>query len=303
MCSIPHSWSCPLCRRGDTAGSLPSVLAVALGAAASICWGIADFLGGLRTRSLTLAAVLLVSQLTGLAAAAIVAATVAEVPSLGDLTPALVAGVCQLVAIAALYRALAIGTMSVISPVSAGGAAMLPVIVGLATGERPGALQYAGMLAAFVGVVLATRGPAGAAPAASREALALAGIAALGFGGFYVGIDAAVEDVEPLWALLGTRASAGVVLIAALLALRPTLGLAPADLPSLAAIGLLDVGANALIVLGTDTGLVSVVAVLGSLYPVATVVLARAVLGERLAAIQVAGVTAALAGVALLAAG
>ena len=77
----------------------------------------------------------------------------------------------------------------------------------------------------------------------------------------------------------------------------------PADLPSLAAIGLLDVGANALIVLGTDTGLVSVVAVLGSLYPVATVVLARAVLGERLAAIQIAGVTAALAGVGLLAAG
>jgi drug/metabolite transporter (DMT)-like permease len=159
------------------------------------------------------------------------------------------------------------------------------------------------MLAAFVGVVLATRGPPSDRPAASREALALAGVAALGFGGFYVGIDAAVEDAEPLWVLFATRVSAGAVLVAALLALRPALGLAPADLPSLAVIGLLDVAANGLIALGTDTGLVSVVAVLGSLYPVATVLLARAVLGERLAAIQVAGVTAALAGVALLAAG
>lgn len=279
------------------------MLAVTLGALASICWGVADFLGGLRTRSLTLAAVLVVSQLTGLAAAAVVALAVAEAPPLTDLTPALIAGVCQLIGIAALYRALAIGTMSVISPVSAGGAAALPVIVGLAGGERPGALQYAGMAAALVGIVLATRSPAGGASSSSPEALALAGVAALGFGGFYVGIDAAVDQAEPLWALLAARASAAVLLVVALLALRPPLRIAPADLPSLVAIGLLDVAANGLIALGTDTGLVSVVAVLGSLYPVATVVLARAVLGERLAPIQVAGVIAALAGVALLAAG
>jgi drug/metabolite transporter (DMT)-like permease len=279
------------------------VLAAALGILAATCWGVADFLGGLRARRITLAAVLAVSQLTGLAAAALVATTIAGPPPLGDLAPAFVAGACQLVAIAALYRALAIGTMSVISPVSAGGAAMLPVIVGLATGERPGALQYAGMAAAFGGVVLATRGPASATGGGSREALALAGVAALGFGGFYVGIDAAVEDAEPLWALLAARASAGAVLVAALVALRAPPRFAAADLPALAAIGLLDVGANAFIALGTDTGLVSVIAVLGSLYPVATVVLARAVLGERLAAVQVAGVATALAGVALLAAG
>jgi drug/metabolite transporter (DMT)-like permease len=279
------------------------VLAAALGILAAICWGIADFLGGLRARTIALAGVLLVSQLTGLAAAAVLAPVFADPPSLADLGPAFVAGACQLVAIAALYRALAVGTMSVVSPVSAGGAATLPVIVGLATGERPGTLQYAGMAAAFVGVVLATRGPAGGAAGGSRESLVLAGVAALGFGGFYVGIDAAVEDAEPLWALLATRASAGVVLVAALLALRSPPRVAAVDLPSLAVIGLLDVGANAFIALGTDTGLVSVVAVLGSLYPVATVVLARAVLGERLAAVQVAGVVTALAGVALLAAG
>jgi drug/metabolite transporter (DMT)-like permease len=279
------------------------MLAVVLGFSASVCWGVADFLGGLRARTLTLATVLLGSQLTGLAAAAAVVAAGGPAPPLAELAPALVAGACQLVAIAALYQALAIGTMSVISPVSAGGAAVLPVVVGIATGERPSAVQVAGMAAALVGVILATRSPPNGGTAQSSRALALAAVAALGFGGFYVGIDLAVDDVNSLWVLLAARASAGALLIGALVALRPRIAARRGDLPSLALIGLLDVAANALIALGTDTGLVSVVAVLGSLYPVATVVLARAVLGERLAAIQAAGVAAALAGVVLLAAG
>src|SRR5688572_10594657 len=117
------------------------MVAVALGFGAALSWGLADFLGGISARRLTLAAVLLVSQLTALAAIAIVvSAGSVETASLGDVAPALGAGVCQLFGIAALYRALSIGTMSVISPISASGAAALPVIVGLATGERPGGL-------------------------------------------------------------------------------------------------------------------------------------------------------------------
>jgi drug/metabolite transporter (DMT)-like permease len=281
------------------------VVAVALGIGTALCWGVADFLGGIRTRRLTLAAVLLVSQFTGLAAiAAVVGVGNVEAPAAGDVAPALVAGVCQLAGIAALYRALAIGTMSVISPVSASGAAALPVVVGLATGERPGALVFTGMAAAFVGVTLASRTPDSAqGGAASRQGLELAAVAALGFGGFYVGMDAAVDDMEPFWALLAARVSAGIALIAVLLVVRPRLEAPVADLPSLALIGLLDVGANACFTLGTETGLVSVVSVLASLYPVLTVVLARALLGERLVAIQTAGVAFALAGVALIAAG
>jgi drug/metabolite transporter (DMT)-like permease len=281
------------------------VVAVALGIGTALCWGVADFLGGIRTRRLTLAAVLLVSQFTGLAAiAAVVGVGDVEAPAAGDVAPALVAGVCQLAGIAALYRALAIGTMSVISPVSASGAAALPVVVGLATGERPGALVFTGMAAAFVGVTLASRTPDSAqGGAASRQGLELAAVAALGFGGFYVGMDAAVDDMEPFWALLAARVSAGIALIAVLLVVRPRLEAPVADLPSLALIGLLDVGANACFTLGTETGLVSVVSVLASLYPVLTVVLARALLGERLVAIQTAGVAFALAGVALIAAG
>jgi len=102
---------------------------------------------------------------------------------------------------------------------------------------------------------------------------------------------------------MSARASAGAALIAVLLCLRPRLGADRADLPSLALIGLLDVGANACFTLGVETGLLTVVAVLASLYPVGTVLLARGLLGERLAGTQATGVTFALAGVALIAAG
>jgi drug/metabolite transporter (DMT)-like permease len=278
------------------------VVAVALGIGAALSWGLADFLGGLRTRRLTLAAVLLVSQFTGLAAIAVVVAVGNLDGPAADLAPALVAGVCQLAGIAALYRALAIGTMSVISPVSASGAAALPVVVGVATGERPGTLAFAGMAAALVGVTLASRTPNAPGYAGSRQGLELAAVAALGFGGFYVGIDAAVDEVEPLWALLAARLSAGAALAAVLLVVRPRLEAPSADLPSLALIGLLDVGANGCFALGVETGLVSVVSVLASLYPVGTVLLARALLGERLVPLQTVGVTVALTGVALIAA-
>jgi drug/metabolite transporter (DMT)-like permease len=280
------------------------VAAVAAGLGTALCWGLADFLGGIRTRRLTLATVLLVSQLTGLAVIAVVVlAGQVEVPALGEVAPALAAGACQLAGIAALYRALAIGTMSVISPISASGAAIIPVIVALATGERPGSVQLVGMAAAFAGVILATRSPHRGEGASPPEAFGLATIAALGFGGFYVGMDAAVDEANPFWALLAARMSAGAVLIAVLLCVRPRLGGNRADLPSLALIGLLDVAANACFTLGTDTGLLSVVSVLASLYPVTTVVLARALLRERLVAVQGAGVTVALAGVALISAG
>lgn len=280
------------------------MVAVALGFGTALCWGLADFLGGIRTRRLSLPLVLLASQLTALAAiTAVVLAGRIEAPSFGDLAPALGAGVCQLVGIAALYRALAIGTMSVISPISASGAALLPVVVGVAGGERPSALQLAGMTAALIGVILATRSPQGSGAVSSGQSLGLAAIAALGFGGFYVGMDASVEQAEPFSALLAARSSAAAALLLAVALARPRIGGNLVQMPSLMLIGLLDVSANACFTLGTDTGLLSVVSVLASLYPVATVVLARALLGERLASVQAAGVAVALMGVVLIATG
>lgn len=280
------------------------MVAVALGLGAALCWGLADFLGGIRTRALTLAFVLLVSQLTGFAASALVVGVAGlDPPAFSEIAPAMAAGVCQLVGIAALYLALARGTMSVISPISASGAAMIPLIVGIATGDRPASLQVAGMAAAFVGVILASRSPDSGNGASPRQALGLAALAALGFGGFFVAMDASVESAGPFWALLAARATAATVLVAALLCLRPRLGFDRSALPSLALIGLLDVAANASFALGSDTGLLSVVSVLASLYPVATVLLARVMLGERLVRAQAVGVVVALAGVALIASG
>ena len=111
--------------------------AVALGFGAALSWGLADFLGGIRTKTHSLPLVLLVSQFTAfVAVAVVVAAGGLQAPAFGEVSPAIAAGVAQLVGISALYLALSIGTMSVISPISASGAAVIPVLFAFATGER-----------------------------------------------------------------------------------------------------------------------------------------------------------------------
>jgi drug/metabolite transporter (DMT)-like permease len=280
------------------------MLAVVLGLSSSVCWGLADFLGGIQSRRVSVVAVLLVSQGAGLLAIAIgVAIAAPSAPGIGDLWPAAAAGLAGALALSAFYRALAIGTMSIVAPISATGAAV-PVIVGIATGDRPSALQLAGILAAVIGVILASREldedrPAGS-PGATSIVLAL--LAALGFGTFFVGMNAAAAASVP-WALLTARAASVAGVTVAVLAVRTPIPREPRRLGALAVVGLLDASANGLYAWGSTEGLLSVVAVLGSMYPVSTVLLARAVLGERVRRIQEAGIVAALAGVALIAAG
>ena len=281
------------------------MLAIALGLGSSLFWGLADFGGGLQSRRFPVISVLLVSQAVGLAGiAAIVALSGEPAPSLGDLWPAAAGGAGGLLALSAFYRALAIGTMSIVAPISATGSAV-PVIVGLASGEHPGTLQLAGIAAAAVGVVLASREAAHGDEArarAGRASIGLALVAALGFGGFFVGMDRAA-DADILWALFAARIAGNLALLSFVLVARPSLDVTPAALPPLAAIGALDLAANGLYAWGTTEGLLSVVAVLGSLYPVATVLLARGVLGERIRRVQEVGVVIALAGVVLISAG
>src|SRR3954447_14619834 len=120
------------------------MLAVALGLGSSLFWGLADFGGGLQSRRFSVIAVLLVSQAVGLAGIAVIVALSGEPePALADLWPAAAGGAGGLLALSAFYRALAIGTMSIVAPISATGSAV-PVIVGLATGERPGGLPPPG---------------------------------------------------------------------------------------------------------------------------------------------------------------
>jgi drug/metabolite transporter (DMT)-like permease len=281
------------------------VLAVALGLGASLAWGVADFLGGVKSRTLELLTVLLVSQGLALLILALAVAARGEAPPGAEsLAYAAAAGVAGVGGLAAFYRGLAVGAMAVVAPIGATGAA-LPVAVGVLTGDRHSAAQAAGVGLALVGVVLASREEAHAQEGQSARVatgVGLALLAALGFGSFFVGMDAA-SDGDVLWALLVARA-ASVTLVGALAAIRrPSLSLDSVDARTLLSIGVLDLAANGLFAAAATEGLVSLVAVLSSLYPVVTIVLARQVLGERIRPSQQAGVAGALAGVALIAAG
>jgi drug/metabolite transporter (DMT)-like permease len=213
------------------------------------------------------------------------------------------AGTAGIVALGCFYRALAIGTMSVVAPISATAAAV-PVLVGLAEGERPSTLQVAGMAIALAGVILASREPIEeGGPPPNRAAVGLALVAAAGFGTFFVGIDRASVDGDVAGVIVVSRSCSLALLVIGALLARPALPRDAASLAVLAMVGVLDLGANGLYALATREGLLSVVAVLGSLYPAVTVVLARVVLAERIARVQEAGVVLALAGVVAISAG
>lgn len=272
----------------------------------SLLWGTADFGGGTLARRLHPAAV------AGGAETLSLPVVVAVVLAAGGwrhpgawLAWGALAGVAGPVALVCFYRALATGTMGVVAPV-AGTGVMLPVLVGLAQGERPGPVALAGMALGVAGVVLASgpevRGVERGAAAGGARTLALAGVAALGFG-------------TVLWALArGSAESAGATLLAARVvgvalfavaagATRSLGGVGAADLPGLAALGGLDALANGCYVLAAGRALVAPVAVLASQYPVVTVLLARVRHGERLRPVQLAGVAAAVVGVSMVAAG
>ena len=278
------------------------MVAVALALGASISWGVADFLGGLKSRRLHVLTVLLLSQAVGmLLVGALVAVRGEGPPDARFLFFGALAGLSGLIGLSAFYRGLAVGAMSVVAPISATGAA-IPVAVGVATGDRPSEIQAVGLGLALVGVVVASReeGPAGSRRLAAGTGLALA--AAAGFGGFFVGMDAA-SDGGVLWALLAARVFDVALLAAVAVLLRPGRPMSARDTRDIVAVGCFDVAANALFALASTEGLVSLVAVLASLYPVVTILLARAVLGERVRRSQAVGVALALGGVAAIAGG
>jgi drug/metabolite transporter (DMT)-like permease len=279
--------------------------AIALALTSAVLWGTADFLAGLRARRIHVIGITLVSQLAGLVGVAVwILAAGDGPPELWRLAVAVAGGAAGGLGLLALYRALAIGTMSIVAPVSGAGAA-IPVAVGLASGESPGALQLAGMGLTMAGVVLASqeRHEDGGRAADARRAVALALVAAVGLGTVLTLLEPASRE-GVAWPLLGLRVGSLLTLSSVIAATRPPLAPAftPAGLPALAVIGAFDTGANALYATATTSGFLSVVSVLGSLYPVMTVVLARAVLGERVQPVQELGIITVLGGIALIAA-
>ena len=281
------------------------MVAVVLALSSSLCWGTADFLGGLQSRRRPLVTVLLVAQVAAVTFGAIY--VIASQDAFPDAGPALLAtgaGAAGCLALAAFYRGLAIGTMSIVAPISATGAAV-PVLVGVASGERPGVVQVVGIALAMVGIVLAAREPSDAPPSGpgARTSIGLALLAAVGFGTFFVLLDRATEHGGAPWSLLLVRAGEVAMLGALALVQRPTMPSGLGDAAPLLLIGTIDFAATAFFALATEHGLLSIVSVVGSLYPAVTVVLARVVLAERVSRSQELGVIATLAGVVAISAG
>ncbi|HET8616688.1 MAG TPA: DMT family transporter [Actinomycetales bacterium] len=275
-------------------------MAVLLALSSSVMWGGADFLGGLLSRSRRAVAVVAGSQACGLVAVALVAlVTGGWHGSTGWFGWSVLAGLVGASGLVAFYSALGCGTMGVVSPIAALGA-VVPVLLGLVQGESPSSIVLVGLVLALVGVVTAS-GPELAGGAGARPVV-LASVAGVCFGLALVFIERGAQT-NAVMTMTGMRAtSVGMFLVAAVV-LRTNGALVVRDAPALAAVGVADVGANLLFALATQRGLLSVTAVLGSLYPVVTVLLARVVLHERLRVVQQVGVVAALTGVVLVSAG
>jgi drug/metabolite transporter (DMT)-like permease len=274
---------------------------VVLALLSSLLWGTSDFLGGTATKRLK--SLVVVGSSQGIALVVLVPLTLVFGDHIEHFWAAPAAGLAGVVGLGAFYAALASGTMGVIAPIAACGAGV-PVIVGLARGESPSTVQLAGIAVSLAGVVLAS-GPelSGGAPA---RPLALAVLSAGCFGAVAVFVAEGSKGGEGAFVstLLVMRCtSVGALLLLAAAVMRQPLGLARTDVPLLAATGLGDLAANAAFAVASRSGLLSVVSVLASLYPVVTVLLARQLLAERLRLVQVVGVAGTLAGVALLATG
>ena len=273
---------------------------VGFGVAAALAWGMGDFAGGLAARRIGAMAVTAGSQLAGLALLGLlVVALHPEAPSAATVLLGAAGGVCGGLGLAALYRALAIGNMGIVSALSGVGSAAIPLAVGVGLqGDVLGPLQVLGIGCALVAVAAAsgatTRG-------LGRESLLLAGLAALGFGLWFVLLDLASEQ-NRLWALVASRGTAATLIgIVALprigrVALRTNAGL-------IVTAGVADVSANGLVVLAFALIPVGVVASVAGLYPLATMLMARVVLHEAVPRLGMVAIVVAIAGIVLISVG
>ena len=283
-------------------------MAVILGLCAALTYGASDFLGGVVTRRTDVLGVVVWSQATGSSLLLLVVPFVeSPAPTSETFLWGVLAGVCGAAGVTFFYRALALGKMSVIAPVTAVEAASVPVVFGLVTGERPPLIAGVGVVLALgaVGLVSAAPDREGARVVRTRAGLLESGLlhalgAGLGFGFFFIFLKEAGGE-SGLWPLVIARSSSLVLaLVLALWVPRSTRPI-PGTWRTIAVAGVLDVAANMFFLAASREGLLSIVAVLTSLYPASTMVLARTFLGERLARPQLAGLGLAVVGVVFIA--
>jgi drug/metabolite transporter (DMT)-like permease len=270
-------------------------LLLALGA--SLAWGVSDFVGPLWSRALGILPVLLWAQVGGVLGLVVVMAARGEGPAGWAVLYAVGAAFGGMLGLFAYYRGMVTGAMSVVAPI-AGVSAVIPVVFGIATGDSPSGAQVAGIACALLGVGLASiEHHEGGRRLAAGVGVAL--LAACGFGFYFPWMHAAGK-VDFWWASLVFRVTALLLVAAAVAAQRTDVRLRPRHVAIAAAAGIGDTAGNVLFAASSGHGLISLTAVLASLYPVVTVLLAASILHERVAATQRAGIVLTLAGVLLI---
>jgi drug/metabolite transporter (DMT)-like permease len=274
-------------------------VAVGFGLASAAAWGAGDFAGGLATRKGNVFAVIIVSQFVGALLLSLVALLLAETrPAFPALALGAAAGISGAIGLAALYQGLARSRMSVVAPVAAVTTPALPILVGLFLEGWPSPTQMTGFGLALVGVILLSGAGTGAVSSFAELKLPL--VAGIGFGLFYILIDQA-SDSAVYWPLVCARA-ASITLLLIFTRARGQSVVPPSNLLLLVTLaGVGDTGGNAFFALATRVGRLDIAAVLSSLYPAVTVLLAGLLLRERLARLQLIGVIVALVALALIA--
>jgi drug/metabolite transporter (DMT)-like permease len=265
---------------------------------AATCWGAGDFTSGLATRRSDAFRSVLIAYCVGLGVLVIIALARAEpLPSLAQLGWGALAGLSGMIGLAFLLQGFAAGRMGIVAPVSAVLAAAIPVIFNALTEGLPGRLQLAGFGAALVGIWLLSRPQQlGTRP----EGLGMAVAAGVGFAGFFIFLDQ-IGGNAIFWPLVAGRVAAcAVMAVFALAAHRPLLlRQAPVGLLTLA--GILDVAGNLFFLLAIQSGRLDITAVLGSLYPAVTAILARLMIKEHMTRLQGMGVSVAVLAIVLIA--
>ena len=301
---------------------LSSAMAAVLAALSAVTFGIGDFFGGLSARRIVAQLTTLAAQATGLVLLVVVAVTlITGEPTSGDWVVGAAAGVCGGTGLILFYWAMAQGPMSVVAPLSAVTSALVTVLAGVLGGERPAARATIGIVAALPAIVLISREPTrdelvsaearveASTPRGVPAGLAAVGglpvvaatLAGVGFGLFFTLLSRSGDD-SGLWPIVSARAAAVVLALVVVGVARPRHAGREGLLLAMAA-GCLDATANSLYLLASRQGLLSVVGAIGAMYPASTVVLARLVLGERLARHQLVGLALAAGAVALIATG
>lgn len=291
------------CSAGEPPAAVtPHLLALA----SALLYGSGDFLGGLSTRRAPALLVVALGQAAGLAVLlGILAAMPAAAASSVDFSWGAAAGVFGGAGVGLLYRALAVGRMSVVAPTTAVCAVVVPVAAGLLMGGRPGAQTLAGIGLALLSIILVSQQPgestAGPSPSHRNlpQGLGTALASGLLIGLFFLALARTGPDAG-LWPLLSARATSVAVFGAAMAATGGTWRTHPGTALLIVVGGVLDMLANALYLLATHGGPLASVVTLASLYPASTVLLARVVLNERIGRVQAAGIAAALIAVALI---